>query len=154
VFNINSVAYRPRSEGSENFDVYRGDYRHFWNQSDGSVFALRQSNQWTVNAPPSAYAPVLLRGYTMGEYLGKNMSSIEVEERYRFAERWTATLFGGVACLYGADRSCSDSANLFPSVGVGVQYFLKPAAGIVANLEFAAGKDGNNALLFKMGYTW
>jgi hypothetical protein len=28
-----------------------------------------------------------LRGYTMGEYLGKNMSSIEVEERYHFAER-------------------------------------------------------------------
>ena len=26
--------------------------------------------------------------------------------------------------------------------------------GIVANLEFAAGKYGNNALLFKMRYAW
>jgi len=26
--------------------------------------------------------------------------------------------------------------------------------GIVANLEFALGKDGNRALLFKMGYAW
>jgi hypothetical protein len=39
-------------------------------------------------------------------------------------------------------------------VGVGVQFVLKPAQGIVANLEFAAGKDGNTALLFKMGYGW
>ena len=118
------------------------------------MLALRQSNQWTQDAPPGAYAPVLLRGYTMGEYLGKSMSSIEVEERHRLAERWTATLFGGVACLYGANRSGCSGSDLFPSVGVGVQYVLKPAQGIVANLEFAAGKDGNNALLFKMGYAW
>jgi hypothetical protein len=154
VLNLNNVAYRRGIEGSDNFDVYRADYRHFWSHGDGHVFALRQSNQWTVNAPPSAYAPVVLRGYTMGEYLGKSMSSIELEERHRIAERWTATLFGGVACLYGASRNCPESANLFPSVGVGVQYLLKPAQGIVANLEFAAGKDGNQALLFKMGYAW
>ena len=154
VFNFNSVAYRQSIEGSDNFDVYRLDYRHFWSHGEGHVIALRQSNQWTHDAPPGAYAPVLLRGYTMGEYLGKSMSSIEVEERHRFAERWTATLFAGVACLYGGNRSGCSGSDVFPSVGVGVQYILKPAQGIVANLEFAAGKDGNNALLFKMGYAW
>jgi hypothetical protein len=118
------------------------------------VLAVRQSNQWTKDAPPGAYAPVLLRGYTMGEYLGKSMSSIEVEERHRLAERWTATLFGGLACLYGGNRSGCSGSDLFPNVGVGVQYILKPAQGIVANLEAAAGKDGNKAPLFKMGYAW
>ena len=49
---------------------------------------------------------------------------------------------------------CSESDNLFPSVGAGVQYLLKPAQGIVANLEAAVGKDGNKALLFKLGYAW
>jgi len=63
-------------------------------------------------------------------------------------------MFGGVACLYGANRSCSNSEDRFPSAGFGVQYILKPAQGIVANLEFAAGKAGNRALLFKMGYSW
>jgi hypothetical protein len=155
VFNFNSVSYRQSIEGENDFDVLRLDYRHFWSHGDGHVFAVRQSNQWTRDAPPGAFAPVLLRGYTMGEYLGKSMSSIEVEERHRLAERWTATAFAGVACLYGANRNgCADSANLFPSVGAGVQYILKPAQGIVANLEFAAGKDGNRALLFKMGYSW
>ena len=154
LFNVNNVAYREAIKGDHDFDVYRADYRHFWSHGDGDVLALRQSNQWTVDAPPSAYAPVMLRGYTMGEYLGKNMSSIEVEERHRIAQRWTATLFAGAACLYGAGKSCSDSKNLFPSIGAGVQYILKPAQGIVANLEFAAGKDGNNGLLFKMGYAW
>jgi len=154
LLNLNNIAYRPKAEGSDNFSVYRLDYRHFWSHGDGSVLALRQNNQWTQNAPLGAYAPVQLRGYTMGEYLGQSMSSIEVEERHRLAERWTATLFGGFACLYGGYRGGCSGSNLFPSIGVGVQYFLKPAAGIVANLEYALGKDGNSALLFKMGYAW
>ena len=155
VFNLNNVAYRQSVEGGNNFGVYRLDYRQFWSHGSGHVLAVRQSNQWTHDAPPGAFAPVMLRGYTIGEYLGKSMSSIEIEERYRFAERWTATLFAGVACLYGANRGgCSGSGNIFPSVGGGVQFIIKPAQGIVANLEFAAGKDGNHAVLFKMGYGW
>jgi len=154
VLNFNNVAYRPKAEGADDFSVYRLDYRHFWSHGEGHVLALRQNNQWTRDAPPGAFAPVQLRGYTVGEYLGKSMSSIEVEERHRFGERWTATVFGGVACLYGANRSGCSRPDLFPSVGAGVQFVLKPAQGIVANLEFAAGKDGNTALLFKMGYGW
>jgi hypothetical protein len=152
--NINNVSYRQSIEGSNNFDVYRADFRQFWSHGDGHVFAVRQNNQWTVDAPLGAYAPVNLRGYTMGEYLGKYMSSIEAEERHRLAERWTATLFAGVACLYGNEKSCSNSRDLYPSVGFGAQYILKPDKGIVANLELAAGKEGNNAVLFKLGYSW
>ena len=154
LLNFNNVAYRPNAEDSDNFSVYRLDYRQFWSHGDGHVLAVRQSNQWTKDAPLGANAPVQLRGYTMGEYLGKSMSSIEVEERHRLAERWTATVFGGVACLYGGDRSGCSKSDLFPSVGAGVQYVLKPDYGIVGNLEFAVGKYGNRALLFKMGYAW
>ena len=102
----------------------------------------------------SAYAPVLLRGYTMGEYLGENMSSLELEERYKLAERWTATFFAGVACLYGAEKHCDESDNLYPTAGAGIQYLLKPQQGLVANLEYASAKHGNNAVIFKMGYAW
>src|SRR6476619_366573 len=95
VLNFNSVAYRQDIEGSHNFEVYRLDYRQFWSHGDGHVLGVRQSNQWTHDAPPAAFAPVMLRGYTIGEYLGKSMSSIEVEERHRLAERWGATAFAG-----------------------------------------------------------
>jgi len=153
LLNLNNVAYREAISGDNNFDVYRLDYRHFWSHGDGNVIAVRQSNQWTVDAPPSANAPVQLRGYTIGEYLGQNMSSLEVEERYKIAARWTATIFAGGACLYGDGKTC-ESDNLYPTYGAGIQYVLKPQQGIVANLEYAEGKDGNNAVIFKMGYAW
>ena len=101
---------------------------------------------------PGRLCPVLLRGYKMGQYLGKYMSSIEVEERLHVAQRWTATAFAGVACLYGSGEKCDDEANLYPAVGVGVQYILKPKEGIVVNLEYAQGKAGNYAVLLKLGY--
>lgn len=154
MMSVNNAAYRESIAGENDFDVYRLDYRGFWSHGKGNVIAVRQSNQWTVDAPVSAYAPVLLRGYTMGEYLGKNMSSLEVEERYRIAERWTATFFAGAACLYGDGEACDDSDNLYSSVGAGVQYLLKPVQGLVANLEYAQAKDGNNAVILKMGYAW
>jgi hypothetical protein len=154
LLNANNVAYRKSIAGSFDFDVYRLDFRGFWSHGDGNVLTVRQNNQWTVDAPPSAYAPVRIRGYTSGEYLGENMSSLEIEERYRLAKRWTATFFAGAACLYGAGLKCGDSANIYPTLGAGVQYLIKPDKGLVANLEYAQGKDGNNAVLFQLGYGW
>ena len=87
-----------------------------------------------------------------GHYSGDYMSQIEGEARLRLAERWTATIFAGIACTYGGGKNCSDSANLFPAIGAGVQYILKPAVGIVLNLEYAHGKDGRYGVLLKTGY--
>jgi len=50
------------------------------------------------------------------------------------------------------DRHASD--NVYPSVGRGVQYVLKPQLGLVANLECAQAENGNDAVIFKMGYAW
>jgi len=93
--DANNVAYREWLAGDENFDVYRLDTRYFIPEGGGHVLALRQYNQWTADAPPSAFAPIQLRGYKFGQYLGKYMSSIEVEERLRLADRFNATVFTG-----------------------------------------------------------
>jgi len=62
--------------------------------------------------------------------------------------------FFRLACLYGGDKDCFDRANAFPNIGAGIQYVIKRKEGIVANLEFAAGKDGNYGLYMKMGYSY
>ena len=96
LINVNNIAYRDWIAGQENYDAYRADFRYYWGHGNNNVLALRQSNQWTVDAPSSAYAPIVLRGYKFGEYLGKDMSSLEAEERQFVATRWTATLFVGI----------------------------------------------------------
>jgi hypothetical protein len=150
--NLNNVAYRDWIAGDNNFGVYRADLRAFFEHWGRQVLAVRQTDHWTVDAPPSAYAPVVLPGYKMGQYLGKNMAAIEVEERLRFGERWGATVFTGIACLYGSSKSCSDTENRYPDWGAGLQYFIKQKEGIVVNLEYAEGKWDNSGVYLKMGY--
>jgi hypothetical protein len=150
--NMNNIAYREWLAGDNNYDVYRADIRYYWGHGDRNVLALRQSNQWTVDAPNSAYAPITLRGYKFGQYLGKYMSALEAEERLYIAGRWTATLFAGVACLYGGDLTCSDTENVYPNGGVGVQYLIKEKEGMVLNFEIAKGKGDNEGVLLKIGY--
>ena len=152
--NLNNIAYREWLAGENDFDVYRADLRGYFSHGDGHVFAVRQFNQLTSDAPPSAFAPVQLRGYKMGQYLGEYMSSIEVEERLRLGERWTSTFFAGVAVLYGDTPTGAGEEDLFPSVGAGIQYLLKKKEGIVINLEAAMGEDDNYGVYIKLGYAF
>jgi outer membrane protein assembly factor BamA len=154
LFTLNNMAYRESLGGEDDFDVVRADIRYFMPHGKGHVLAVRQLNHFTDNAPTQVKSAVQLRGYKVGQYNGEYMSQIEIEERYRFAEKFTASLFVGIACTYGGSRSCSDSANLYPAGGVGVQYILKPKEGIVLNLEYAAGKDSNYGFYLKMGYAY
>ncbi|HWH48377.1 MAG TPA: BamA/TamA family outer membrane protein [Burkholderiales bacterium] len=154
VLSLNNMAYRDSLGGDDDFDVYRVDIRYFMPHGNGNVFAVRQLNHFTDNAPTQVRAPVQLRGYKLGQYNGAYMSHIEGEERLRLAEKWTATVFLGVACVYGEGKDCSDSSNLYPAAGAGLQYILKPKEGIVMNLEYAQGKAGNYGVYLKMGYAY
>jgi Omp85 superfamily domain len=154
LFTMNNMAFRESLGGENDYDVYRTDFRYFVPHGNGNVFALRQLSHFTNDAPQAAQAPVQLRGYKVGQYTGKNMSSLEVEERWRLAERWTTTIFAGIACLYGDGETCSDSKNTYPAYGAGIQYVLKPLQGIVANLEYAAGEGSNYGIYLKMGYAF
>jgi hypothetical protein len=64
------------------------------------------------------------------------------------------TVFAGLAALYGEGRDFGESSSLFPNLGAGVQYILKPEAGIVANLEYAKGEGDNYRIYLKVGYGW
>lgn len=152
MLNFNNVAYRESLGGSDSFDTYRLDDRWFFPIGDRSVLAVRQMNQFTQDAPLAANATIMLRGYKPGQYLGKNMSSIEVEERWRFGARWGANLFVGAACLYGAALDCS--AETYTSWGAGLQWIVKPDQKMVLNLELAHGEGDSNAAILKLGYAW
>ena len=114
--------------------------------------AVRQYNWLTSDAPAAAEATVILRGYKLGEYLSPYMSSIKVEERLSFNERWGATLFSSAAALYGEAPVPLDR-NIYPMVGVGL-HFLKPVQRMLVNLEYAQGTGNNRGVYVKLGYAW
>jgi hypothetical protein len=153
--NLNNMAYREYLGSDQDFDVLRADFRHFMPHGNGHVLAFRSLNHFTFEAPTATRAPVQLRSYKAGQYNDNYMSSLEAEERHAFGKKFTATVFLGVAYLYG-DQLYNPEGNshYFPAIGGGVQYRLKPKEGIVLNLEYAIGKDDNQGLYLKMGYAF
>jgi len=151
--NLNNFAYREWLGGDDAFDAYRLDTRAFVQHGGRHVLAMRQSNKFTVGAPLSGQASVILRGYKQGQYLAKYMSSFEVEERLRFRTRWGANVFAGVASLYG-DRNPDAADALYPTVGAGLQFILKPERHLLVNLEYAYGNASNSGVYLKLGHAW
>ena len=152
--NVNNLAYREAFGGSSTFDAYRVDVRGFWSHGGGHVLAVRQYNWLTHDAPAAAQSAVLLRGYKIGEYLAPYMSSLEAEERLAFGSRWGATLFSGVATLYGQSATASQGRDYYPMWGAGLHFVVKPSERMLINLEYAAGVEDNRGMYLKFGYGW
>ena len=152
--NANNLAYREALGGDESFDAYRVDFRAFWSHGGGHVLAFRQYNWFTHNAPSGGQATVVLRGYKLGQYLAPYMSSFEAEERLSFGSRWGATLFAGVAGLYGEGSALPLNRQAYPTWGAGLQFIVKPAQHMLANLEYAQGVEDNKGFYLKFGYAW
>jgi hypothetical protein len=153
LLNINNLAYREALGGAESFDAYRVDLRAFWKHGNGHVLAVRQYNWLSADAPSAAQATVMLRGYKQGEYLSPYMASLEVEERLSFNPRWGATLFGGAAGLYG-DAPVPLDRTVYPTVGAGLHFVIKPKERMNVNLEYAQGIEHNRGVYVRLGYAW
>jgi hypothetical protein len=152
--NLNNLANRTWLGADDDYSSYRLEVKGFVEHGKGHVFAVRENNQITSNAPTSAEATIDLRGYKLEQYLGRYMSSIEVEERIRFSRRWGATIFGGVAWLYGGSSAPLDNDGYYPSYGAGVHFVLKPEDHMLINLEYARGSEDNYGIYLKFGYSW
>jgi hypothetical protein len=151
--NANNLAYREALGGENSFDAYRADFKTFVRHGGRHVLAIRQYNWLTQDAPLAAQATVMLRGYKFGQYLAPYMSSLEVEERLLFGRRWGATLFTGVAGLYGDSETPLDR-QVYPLWGAGVQFIILPDKHMLASFEYAQGVEDNRGLILKLGYAW
>jgi len=151
--NVNNIAYREALGGADSFDAYRIDLKTFWKHGGGHVLAMRQYNWLTSDAPSAAQATIVLRGYKQGQYLSPYMSSLEVEERLAFNARWGATLFAGAAGLYGEAPDPLER-SIYPTVGAGIYFVLKPKERMNVNLEYAQGIGDSRGVYLRLGYAW
>jgi hypothetical protein len=155
-FKVGNIAYRESLGGDESFDSYRAQYNYYLGHGNGSVLAININGQYKSDAPTSAYASIKTKGYTSGQYLAPYVTSLQIDERYSFNEKWGMVAYAAVACLHGTTEqetlSCSDSENIFPSVSLGMFYALKPKAGVIVRMEGAYGKDNNKGFYMSLGH--
>jgi hypothetical protein len=114
---------------------------------------MRQNNWLTSDARSAAQATVNIRAYKQGQYLSPYMSSLEVEERLSFNRAMGRHAVCRGAGLYGEAPVPLDR-SIYPTVGAGVHFVIKPKERMNVNLEYAQGIEGNHGLYLKLGYAW
>lgn len=148
--NLHNLAFRKIMGGDNQYDTYSADLRWYHSTSAQNVVAVHGAAGWTKDAPAANQSSISMRGYTRGQYLGKNVFTLEAENRYMFRPQWGAKAFAGLSCLYGDGKSCSGD-NLFPMVGAGVFYILKPKENMLISAEFAKGNGDNQGFYLRFG---
>ena len=151
-FVVHNVAYREGLGGDESFDALQLNYSNYYPFGDGHVLATNVRGRWTDDAPLGGYSSLNMRGYTRGNYLAEHYSHLNLDARFHIVGRWGASLFGGVGCLYEELSSCDDGEALYPMLGGGLIYLLKPEVGIVLRLEYAKGESDNSAFYLTLGH--
>ena len=66
--NLNALANRTWLGSQDDFDTVRLEFKAFVPHGKAHVFAVRENNQWTHDAPTSAESTVEVRGYKMEQY--------------------------------------------------------------------------------------
>jgi hypothetical protein len=148
---LRTMSYRKGLGSQDAFDTLQGDLRSYLPLRPDNVLVLRASGGWTWDAPRSRQVSVGLRGYTRGQYLGRHITTLEAENRQMLQPKWGVKAFAGVSCLYGDGLSCSKSDNLFPMLGGGAFYILKPEQNMLVSAELAWGKRGNRGFYLRFG---
>ena len=151
VAQLHNLAFRDGLGSDVDFDVQTAQLQWYYPTSENNTVVVHAKSRWTQDAPESKESTVELRGYTRGQYLGRNGLTLEAENRYMFKPRWGAKAFAGVACLYGNGQSCGGD-NVYPMVGGGVFYVIKPESNMVVSAEFAKGDGDNRGFYLNFGH--
>jgi hypothetical protein len=55
--------------------------------------------------------------------------------------------------LYG-DAPVPLSRSVYPMIGAGVHFVIRPVQRMIVNLEYAQGVEDNRGVYVKLGYAW
>lgn len=148
---LNNFVYREVFGSDDEYSQLTGEVKWFKRTAERNVLVLHGKWRWTHDAPASKESTVELRGYTRGQYLGRNALTLEVEDRYMFLPRWGGKVFGGLACLHGDGERCRGD-NIYPMLGGGVFYVVKPESDMVVSAEVAKGNGENRGFYLNFGH--
>ncbi len=89
------------------------------------------------------------RGYTTGRYRDPTSVTGQAEYRWRFATRFGAVFFGGLAQVAREPGDLFEDSWL-PAVGVGLRWMAAKESRINLRIDYAVGID-DNALYILVG---
>ncbi len=153
-FNFNFTSYPEFMSNEDASSQIAVQYNQYINTNKTrDVFALRAYGGFGLGEVPFNNLIVVggtdLRGYSMGEYRGKQLIAFQSEYRYNFKHNMGLVGFAGIGTIFESNIE-SNNGELLPSAGFGFRYTAFPEYKMNVGLDIAAGK-GDWGVYFRIG---
>ncbi len=92
----------------------------------------------------------LARGYYLGRFRDKSISSVQLEYRIRLFWRLGLATFGGVSALYKNLHNI-ESESFKPNAGMGLRFLVDKSENTNLRLDYAVGADNQSGFYISFG---
>ncbi|NRB83501.1 MAG: BamA/TamA family outer membrane protein [Winogradskyella sp.] len=152
--NLNYTGYLSFMGNDDESSKIELKYNTFFKTNRANdVIALRAYGGFGLGEVPFNNLLVVegtdLRGYSMGEYRGKQLIALQGEYRYNFKGNMGLVGFAGFGTIYGSNIE-SNNGKILPSIGAGYRYTAFPENKMNVGLDVAAG-SGDWGIYFRIG---
>ena len=135
-------------KGLASFNVYREVF-------DEGILAARVSGCFSGGEVPVVDLCLFgahndLRGYQAGRYRDENSWAAQVEQRWKFADRWGVVAFAGAGAVT-EEIGEAFSNELLGSGGLGLRFQVSKSYEVNLALDGVVNLDGDTSLYFRIG---
>jgi hypothetical protein len=137
------------------FDYDTTRLRGLWFRELGANYVLGvrvDASNAGGETPFYAEPYVRLRGIPALRYQGETASAIELEGRYLIADRWSASLFGGLGSVR-VDAVRTETDDAIRTIGIGGRYLALREQDAWVGLDIARGPE-DLAFYIQIGSSW
>jgi len=139
------------------FDYHKAQvgFNYFHEVFEGGILAARVAGCFAGGEVPVVDLCLFgahndLRGYETGRYRDENALAAQVEQRWKFADRWGVVAFAGVGGI-GEDVGEAFSSDPLASGGLGLRFQVSEKYAVNLALDSAVNIDGDLSIYFRIG---
>lgn len=143
--------------GQSFYSIVAIDYRHYFNpgKNTNQILAGRFFHTSVIGNPPFYdYAEIggdkYVRGYYLGRFRDKNLSSLQLEYRNHLFWRIGMAAFGGISMIYNSVNTVQKE-SLKPNAGLGIRFLVDKNEGTNLRLDYAIGADNQSGFYISFG---
>lgn len=139
---------------SQKYYRFIADIRKYYTFKKNHVFATRFYNSMIYGTPTFFDYSILggddfVRGYYYGRFRELNLSTFQIESRFKIYRRWGVALIGGVSTLYDAIDEIGQAIR--PNYGVGIRFLMDRKEKINLRLDYVRGNDSQSGFYISFG---
>jgi hypothetical protein len=133
------------------------DYRNYFGfgKAGEHTLAGRFYHSTILGDPPFYDYPMIggdkyVRGYYLGRFRDKNLSSVQLELRNHLFWRIGISTFCGISMVYG-QVSNIESESFKPNAGVGLRFLVDKSEGTNLRIDYAVGAQNQSGFYVSFG---